>query len=185
MEDEKIIDLFFQRSEEALEQLGQKYGGACHRLAYNILGDRRDSEECVNDAYLGVWNTIPPQRPQPLFPYVAKVVRNQSLKRYHHNTAAKRNSHYDVAMEEIEDCLSSAASVEDEITAAELAEAVNSFLASLGEADRVLFLRRYWFSDPYAQIAERLGITEKNVSVRLTRLRSRLRDYLQEREMFA
>ena len=183
MEDREIVDLYWQRSDLAISETDKKYGRYCRTIAMNICGTKEDAEECVNDAYLGVWNTIPPKRPNPLFAYVAKVVRNQSLKRYHHNTAAKRNSHYDVAMEEIEECLSSAASVEDEIAAAELTEALNSFLASLGEADRVLFLRRYWFSDPYAQIAERLGISEKNVSVRLTRLRGRLRDYLKEKEM--
>ncbi len=183
MHDEKIIQLFFERSEQAIGELDKKYGRVCHSVAYNILNNRQDAEECVNDAYLGTWNAIPPERPNPLLAFVCKIVRNLSLKRYEQNTAAKRNSRYDVAMEELEDCLASSVTVEEEMEVRELTEIIRSFLESLTRENRVIFLRRYWFSDSYADIARQVGISEKNVSVRLTRLRKDLRKYLKEREV--
>ncbi len=181
MNDERIIELFFERSEQAINELDGKYGKVFHSVSYNILGNRSDAEECVNDAYLGAWNAIPPAKPNPLLAFVCKIVRNISLKRYKQNIAAKRNSSYDVAMEELEDCLSSSTTIEDEIAEQELTGIIESFLDSLSKENRVIFLRRYWFSDTYADIAKQVGLTEKNVSVRLTRLRKELREYLSER----
>ena len=183
MNDERIIELFFERSEEAISELDKKYGRVCHAVSYNILNDIRDAEECVNDAYLGTWNAIPPARPNPLITFVLKIVRNISLKRYEQNTALKRNSHYDASMEELEDCLLSSDNVEEEIAERELTGIIESFLDSLSRENRVIFLRRYWFADSYADIAKRVGLTEKNVSVRLTRIRKELRKYLLEREV--
>ena len=104
MDDEKIIELFFVRSEQAIKELDRKYGRKCHAVSYNILNNHQDAEECVNDAYLGAWNAIPPAKPDPLLAFVCKIVRNVSLKRYERNTAAKRNSRYDVSIEELGDC---------------------------------------------------------------------------------
>lgn len=183
MDDEKIIELFFNRSEQAIEEVDKKYGKTCHNISYNILHNKLDAEECVNDAYLGAWNAIPPARPNPLLTYLCKIVRNLSLKRYEFNTAIKRNSTYDVAMEELESCLSSPETVESEIALKELTHIIENFLDSLSMENRVIFLRRYWFSDTYSDIAARVGMTEKNVSVRLTRIRENLRNYLKEREV--
>ena len=183
MEDEKIIELFFARSEQAIKELDSKYGKVCYSISYNILNNNLDAEECVNDAYLGAWNAIPPARPNPLLTYLCKIVRNLSLKRYEFNTAIKRNSTYDVAMEELESCLSSPETVESEISLKELTHIIENFLDSLSTENRVIFLRRYWFSDTYSDIAARVGMTEKNVSVRLTRIREKLRNYLTEREV--
>lgn len=183
MEDEKIIELFFNRSEQAIEEVDKKYGKTCHNISYNILHNKLDAEECVNDAYLGAWNAIPPARPNPLLTYLCKIVRNLSLKRYEFNTAIKRNSTYDVAMEELESCLSSPETIESEIALKELTHIIENFLDSLSTENRVIFLRRYWFSDTYSDIAARVGMTEKNVSVRLTRIRENLRNYLKEREV--
>ena len=183
MNDENIIELFFERSEQAIKELDDKYGRVCHSVSYNILNNRADAEECVNDAYLGTWNAIPPARPDLLCAFVCKIVRNVSLKRYEHNTAAKRNSAYDVAMEELENCLVSAKTVEEEISERELTQMIESFLDSLSKENRVIFLRRYWFSDTYSDITKQVGLTEKNVSVRLTRIRKELREYLLEREV--
>ena len=105
MDDSQIIDLFFARSELAISELDAKYGKVCHKLAHNILDSRQDAEECVNDAYLGTWNAIPPQRPDPLLPFVCVLVRRYSIMRYRANTAMKRNSSYDACMEEIENCI--------------------------------------------------------------------------------
>ena len=135
----------------------------------------------MNDSYLGTWNAIPPAKPNPLLAFVCKIVRNISLKRYEQNTAAKRNSYYNVAMEELGDCFASTTTIEEEFAERELTEIIESFLDSLSKENRVIFLRRYWFSDTYADIAKQVGLTEKNVSVRLTRIRKELREYLLER----
>ena len=181
MEDEKIIDLFFERSEQALTELDIKYGKFCRRLSHNILNDNRDTEECLNDAYLALWNAIPPERPAPLLTYLCKTVRNLSLKLYHRKTAAKRNSAYDSVMEELEDCLSSPDTVEAEADANELTRLIEAYLDTLSQENRVIFIRRCWFSDSYADIARQTGLTEKNVSVRLARLRKQLKQYLTEK----
>lgn len=97
MRDEQIIELFFERSEQAINELDVKYGKVFYGISFNILNDRLDAEECINDSYLGVWNVIPPQKPNPLMTFVCKIVRNISLKRYYAKTAIKRNSAYDVA----------------------------------------------------------------------------------------
>lgn len=181
MEDEKIIELFFARDEKAISELDNKYGKECYRISTNILGNRLDAEECVNDAYLGVWNSVPPNKPKPLLTYLCRVVRNISTKRYYENTAMKRNSHYDIALDEIENCLSSQSSVEAEYDNTELAHIIESFLDTLTIENRVIFMRRYWFSDTYGEIAERVGFTEKNISVRLTRLRKQMKIYLNKK----
>ena len=178
MEDSKIIELFFERSEQAISALSEKYGNACQRIAYNILNDKRDAEECVNDTYLAVWNTVPPQKPDPLIAYVGKIARNIALKRYRSNTAQKRNSHYDTAFEELENTLASQTTVEQELGLTELSSAINSFLESLDQQDRVMFVRRYYFSDGISDIASRFGITNHAVSVKLMRLRDRLKKHL-------
>ena len=181
MEDERIIELFFGRSEQGIRELDHKYGTVCRRLSYNIVNDRQDAEECVNDAYLGAWNAIPPAHPRPLLTYICKIVRNISLKLYYRKGAAKRGSAYEVAMQELEPCLAGADTVEAEIETKELARLIERFLDTLSEENGVIFIRRYWFCDTYAEIAERVKLSEKNVSVRLTRLRRQLKDYLVER----
>lgn len=181
MLDEEIIQLFFDRSEQALKELEAKYGRTCMQTSYNILGNHSDAEECVNDSYLGVWNAIPPVRPKPLLTYVLKIVRNISLNCYHKNHAMKRNSSYDMAVEELADFLAAPDSVESELESKELVKDIEAFLDGLKPENRVIFMRRYWFYDSYEQIAGRVGLTEKNVSVRLTRLRRQLKDYLEER----
>ena len=159
--DEEIIDLFFERSEQAIRELDIKYGKICHNLSYNIVNSRRDAEECVNDAYLGAWNAIPPTRPEPLLSYIVKIVRNVSLKIYYRKEAAKRNSTYTVAMQEIEACIADQKTVEDEVEARELARIIESFLDTLTTKERIIFMRRYAYIDTYADIAKRMGISEK------------------------
>ena len=184
IDDEKIIDLFFERSEQGVRELDNKYGAICHNLSYNIVNNRQDAEECVNDAYLGAWNAIPPARPNPLLSYIMKIVRNISLKIYWRKEAAKRSSHYTIALEEIEACIADQKTVEDEIEARELARIIEDFLDTLTVENRVIFMRRYWFADSYKDIAELVGLSEKNISVRLTRIREKMKQYLIEREVF-
>ena len=184
MDDIKIIDLFFARSELAIEALDGKYGAICHNLSRSILKDQQDAEECVNDAYLGAWNAIPPVRPNPLLSYIVKIVRNISLKIYWRKEAAKRSGHYTIALEEIEGCIADQKTVEDEIEARELARIIEAFLDTLTVKERVIFMRRYAYADTYADIAKRVGISEKNVSVRLALIRQKMKQYLIEREVF-
>ena len=184
IEDEKIIELFSQRSEEAIRELDIKYGKVYQKLSYNIVNNRQDAEECVNDAYLGTWNAIPPAKPDPLLTYVCKIVRNISLKIYYRKEAAKRSSHYTIAMEEIEACIADPNTVETEIEARELARIIEAFLDTLTAKERAIFMRRYAYADTYADIAKRVGISEKNVSVRLTLIRQKMKQYLIEREVF-
>lgn len=184
MEDDQIIELLFARSEQAIRELDLKYGSVCHKLSCNILNNRQDAEECVNDAYLGAWNAIPPAKPDPLLAYLCKIVRNLSLKCYHRKEAAKRNSTYDVSIQELEGCLSCPDTVETEMDARALTGIIEDFLDTLTQENRVIFMRRHWFADSYTDIAARVGRTEKTVSVRLTRLRKQLKQYLMEREVF-
>lgn len=184
IDDEKIIEMFFLRSEQGLRELDIKYGKVCQKLSYNIVNNKQDAEECVNDAYLGAWNTIPPATPSPLLTYICKIVRNISLKIYYKKEAAKRNSDYTIAMEEIEACIADPNTVETEIEARELARIIESFLDTLTVENRVIFMRRYWFSDSCKDIAEFVGLSEKNISVRLTRIRQKMKSYLAEREVF-
>ena len=183
MDDEKIIELFFARSEQGIRELDGKYGKLFFSLAYNISGNRQDAEECVNDAYLGAWNSIPPARPDPLLTYVCKIVRNLSLKRYYRSEALKRGSRYTVAMEEIEACAADPNTVEREVESRELARVIERFLETLTAENRVIFMRRYWFSESCREIGERMGLTEKNVSVRLARLRKKMKEYLANEEI--
>lgn len=148
MTDTEIINLFFERSEQAIDELARKHGNAVARVARNILGNEQDTEECVNDTYLGAWNAIPPHRPRPLRTFVCKIARNLATMKYHSNTAEKRNSQYDLALDELEEYLADNSSVEDAYEAKELAEAINGFMATLNYSDRFIFTRRYWYSDP-------------------------------------
>lgn len=178
MDDEQIIELFWQRSEDAITALDVKYGRLCHALSYQLTNNQQDAEECVNDAYLGIWNAIPPARPHSLSAYLCKIVRNLSLKKHEHKSAAKRDSQYDVALEELAEILPGSEDVWSNLAAQTLSQALEHFLDTLSQENRVIFVRRYWFGDSYQTIAGQVHKSEKNVSVRLTRLRKQLRQYL-------
>lgn len=178
MDDSKIIELFYERSEQAIVELSKKYGSACIKFANNILNNRLDSEECVNDAYLGAWNTIPPQKPNPLLSYVCRIVRNLAIKKYHSNTAAKRNSIYDISLDELESCFPASDSIEDELNVKEVSRIIDSFLETLDKENRIMFVRRYWYSDSIADLAELFHTSKHNISVRLSRARAKLKKHL-------
>ncbi len=178
MEDSRIVDLFFERSEQAIDELLNKYGKAAEHTAGNILNDKSDVEECMNDASLAMWKAIPPERPGNLKAYYLTVARNTALTRYHANTAGKRNSFYDTALDELEDCLASSEDPAEEAEAGELAEAVNAFLRKLPKEDRQMFVCRYWLADTVEEIAAKLRCRSGRVSVRLFRTRQKLKTYL-------
>ena len=180
MEDEKIIALFFERSEQAILELSRKHGAAVRRVAGNILGSSPDAEECENDTYLACWNSIPPQHPSPLAAYVCRIAKNIALSLYRFNTAEKRNSYYDTALDELSECIPSGSTPEDEFAAKELSYAVNAFLRGLDRDDRIMFVRRYWFSDPVSDIARDIKTAPGHVSSRLFRTRKKLYAYLKK-----
>lgn len=178
MDDREIITLFFERSEEAIAELSNKYGAVCSKIAFNILNNQQDAEECVNDAYLGVWNSIPPQNPNPLLSYVCRIVRNLAVKKYHTITAIKRNSIYDIALTELENCFPSSMTADDEFNASETAKIIDNFLEALNQENRIIFIRRYWYSDSIEDIAKQFNTSSHNISVRLSRTREKLRKHL-------
>ena len=180
MEDSEIIALFYARSEQAISELEEKYGAAVKKVAANILGSAQDAEECVSDTYLGVWNTIPPQDPDPLKTYVCKIARNLAVKKYHSNTAAKRNSFYDAALDELEEAIAAPGGVEDEFDAKELSAAISRFLDTVSYEDRFIFVRRYWYADAASDIAAMMHTGSHRVSVRLSRTRQKLKNYLKK-----
>lgn len=182
MDDREIIRLLFERSERAITELSRKYGALCFQIADGILNDAQDAEECVNDAWLGAWNSIPPQSPDPLRAYICRIVRNHALKKYRANTALKRGNQFEVSLSELEDCIPDN-SLDEQLAVNELSAQIDAFLAGLSRDDRVMFVKRYWFAETVSEIADGFGITESNASVRLSRIRRRLRKYLKSKEV--
>lgn len=178
MEDEEIINLFLARSDNAVQMLQEKYGRISQAIAGNILTSCEDAEECVNDAYLQVWNSIPPNHPESLSAYVLRIVRNSAISRLRYNSSMKRSAEYTLAYEEIAESVMGESSPEQRLESKALLRSVEQFLDGLSKRDRILFVRRYWFADTYSTLAELTGMTEKNVSVRLTRIRRQLKKYL-------
>ena len=183
MKDHEIIALFFERSERAITELGGKYGAAIKNVASNILKDAQDAEEAVSDTYLTVWNRIPPAKPKYLGAYSCRIARNLSLKRFYANTAQKRNSYYDVALDELEETIPALSTVESLYDAKELTRYLNEYVKELSREDRYIFMRRYWYGDRISDIAVTLNIPDNKASVRLYRLRQKLQDYLKKEGM--
>ncbi|MCI8408313.1 MAG: sigma-70 family RNA polymerase sigma factor [Lachnospiraceae bacterium] len=155
MKDTEIIDLFFVHSEEALRQVQKKYGYLCRKIAWNILRNEQDADECVNDAYLVLWNQIPPNQPNPLKTYLCCIIRNTALKKFRSMHTQKRYSK-------------------------ELTRVIEHFLDTLGKEKRTMFVKRYWLCESVKEIAEEYGITEKHASVKLGRIRCKLKKYLEK-----
>lgn len=182
MEDQKIVQLYWDRNEDAIVVTDQKYGKYCTSIAHHILDNMEDTKECVNDTYLNAWNSMPPHRPSVLSTFLGKITRNISLNRVRYKHAERRGSgQFLIALEELGDCVSGYDNVEQAIDLMELAECINGFLHTLSKDKRVMFVRRYWYFDSVGEIAERLKVSENKVSVTLNRLRHALREYLTER----
>lgn len=179
MDDAQILDLLFARSEQAIEKMQQQYGRYCRSIAFAILCSREDGEECVSDAYLHAWNAIPPARPASLCAYLGRITRNLALNRLKAAAAQKRGGgQWALALEELAECLPGTLSVEQALDDAELTAALNAFLRALPAAKRNVFLRRYWYLDPVAQIATRYAMSESRVKSLLFRTRRELKVWL-------
>ena len=180
MEDQGIIALFFARSERAIEETDKKYGGYCYSIAYNILSNREDSEESVNDTYLAAWNTIPPRKPNFLNAFLAKITRYISIDRWRKNSTKRRGGGQIIlALEELGECIT-AGNVETEFARAELTRVINEFLSSLSETERNVFLCRYWYMDSIQTISQISGFSQSKVTSMLHRTRGKLRKVLTE-----
>ena len=181
MEDKDIIALYWARSEEAIRQTSEKYGAYCRAIARNILPDRRDAEECVNDTWLGAWNAMPENRPGLLAPFLGKITRNLAWDTVRARTARKRGGGAcTAALEELGECVPSVPGADQVVEDRELAEMVNRFLHTLGSRDCSVFLRRYWYAEPLEDIGERYGLNVNTVKTILFRTRKKLKAYLEK-----
>ena len=180
--EQKIIAKLFARSEDAFSDMEEAYGKLCSRLIGQILNqDQEDVKECMNDVYLGVWNTVPPERPQSLQAYICKIARNLALKRLEYYTSQKRHGTVLSLQEELDACLLPAKNDYDEL---ELAEIMNQFLKTLDTENRALFVRRYWYADPIEELAADFGYSKNHVSVKLGRIRKKLKKHLEKEEIY-
>ena len=177
MDDQEIVALYWARSEEALVRTAEKYGTFCRSLIRRILGDSRDVEECLEDTWLGAWNAMPPRRPRLLPPFLGRIARNTALDRYDYNAAQCRRGGLPAVLEELAECVGGTP-VEEEIALRQLGEAIGGYLDTVSPAVRQVFLRRYFYCDAVAEIAERGGYSREKVKSMLHRARKGLRAYL-------
>ena len=181
MTDEKIVGLFFRRSQQAVAEVRSKYGKRLEHLAQNLLGNTLDAEECVNDTLLTAWNSIPPQRPEPLSAWLTATLRNHCMNRLRSNLALKRGGGaVQVQLEELREMLASPDTTESMVDRRELTRLLNRFLGRLSSRDRSLFMGRYFAGESYSHMAERLDMTDHNCEVRLSRIRAKLREFLRK-----
>ena len=177
MDDLRIIELYFERNEQAIKETDLKYGKLCHSIAYNILNNREDSEECVNDTYVGVWNAIPPTRPNNFIAFICRITRNLSLKRLEFIKREKRSADVLLSFEELAAVLPDeryAPNISDE----DIGKVISKFLRNEKEDAKNVFIRKYYFFDSIGEIAKRYSFTESKVKNMLFYTRNKLKDYL-------
>ncbi|MBQ8431434.1 MAG: sigma-70 family RNA polymerase sigma factor [Clostridia bacterium] len=183
MDDRRIVAMYLAREEQALEVTAQKYGGYCKSIAMRILESEQDADECVNDTWLRIWNSIPPHMPKHLKAFLAKITRNLAFDRYRRQTAQKRGSSaVELALEELEACLPANNTPEAEYRGEELKQSINRFLRALPERDCNIFLRRYFYTEEIGEIAERYGLKQENVRLILSRTRKKLKNHLEKED---
>lgn len=179
MQDSKIIDLYWKRDQQAIAASSEKYGAYCFAVAKSILSMDQDCEECVNDTWLGAWNTIPPHRPMVLRMFFAKITRSRAFDRFKKQNAKKRGAgEINAILDELAECLAGGESVEQTVDRRALDKAIETFVRSLSERDGNVFIRRYFFAETTAQIADRYDLTQNNVLVILSRTRQKLKQHL-------
>ena len=176
MEDEQIIELYWNRKENAIEETSRKYSRLCRTIAMNILGNLPDAEECENDTYLALWNAIPSTRPNHFSAFLSTVVRNKALDQY--NRKRRRSRECELIMSELEECAFCIPSAESCFEEKQVYQYINAFLREQKKETRVIFIRRYWYADSITSIAKRMGYTEGKVKTVLFRTRKKLGEYL-------
>ena len=181
MDDEQIIDLYWQRDEQAIVQTDARYGAYCMKISMNILDDRSDSEENVNDTYMNTWDAIPPQRPQLLGAFIGKICRNLALNKYKARHAQKRKAgEFALSLDELDLCTPSGVNVEDEVEMAALSRCISRFLWQQDKFTRQVFVCRYFYGDSLADVAKQFGCSQSRLKSLLMRTRRRLKLYLQK-----
>lgn len=184
MQDEQIIELYWTRSQQAIQETADKYGGFLGKISWNILCNREDAEECVNDTYLRAWNAIPPTRPSAFQTWLARIIRNLSLDRWKQRQADKRGGGMELLLGELEDCIPASQGRPDRVLEEQaLADLIGAFLRQLSQENRRIFLRRYWYGEPVADIASGLGCGQGKIKSSLYRTRQGLRTYLEKEEI--
>ena len=179
MDDKQIVELYFERSESAITETEKKYGRYCHYIAYRILENDEDAKEIVNDTYLKTWNTVPPNRPDPLKPYVGMISRQLSLDRYEEYHTQKRGGQVAIVLDELNECIPDR-NTEDIGDSIALRDALNRFVGSLPEKTQRVFVRRYWYASPISEIAEDYSLKESYITVLLLRTRNKLKTFLEK-----
>lgn len=181
MDDQSIVALYWDRSEQAIAETDRKYGAYCYSIAYHALANNEDAEESVSDTYMAAWNQLPPHRPSILATFLGKITRRISINRWKaKNTAKRGGGQITLTLEELDSCVDGTQDIEANSDARELSACLNRFLDSLPKAERDIFLRRYWFFDPIAVIAESYGFTQSKVTSMLHRMRGKLRKQLEK-----
>ena len=180
MDDSKIVELYWQRDESAIEATAHKYGRYCHYIAYQILQDEEDSRECVNDTYHQAWNAIPPQRPVRFQPWLGRIVRNIAINLWNKNHAQKRYAGMDALLHELEDCIPASQTVQQALDERELATLLENWLYTLSQEDRRLFLQRYWYGVPLQELAAEQGVAPNKLAGQMYRLRKALQSTLEK-----
>lgn len=184
MDDKAIVDLYWKRSEQAISETDHKYGGYCFSVAYNVLNNREDSEECVSDTYLAAWENLPPHRPAVLITFLGKLTRRISISRWRQLNAYKRGGgEIILALDELDECVADPRDVEGQYLRKEAAQCFNRFLDALPQMERDVFLRRYFLLDPVKDIATNFGFSESKVKVMLRRTREKLRSTLKKEKL--
>jgi len=185
MDDEKILDMFFDRNEDAIQETAQKYGNYCMTIANNILRNRQDAEECVNDTYLRAWNAIPPARPAVFRIFLAKIARNLALDKYKWCNAKKRNECETARLfSELDECIPGGMSADSSYEAAQAHTAINASLLSMSKEIRMVFMRRYFYGESIKEIATRYKMREGKIKTMLFRSRQKLKADLEKEEVF-
>lgn len=179
MNEEEIIALYWNRADTAIAATAENYGNYCRAIAFNILHNAQDAEECVNDAYLMAWNSIPPHRPEKLSAFLGKITRNLSLNRYKEYNAQKRGAgQTELALSELEECIPSGIRVEQDVEERLLTRTIETFLLSQPKQKRDLFVRRYWYLSSIRELADEYGMSEPKVKSLLFRMRKKLKQCL-------
>lgn len=181
MEDQQIIELYFQRDERAISETADKYGGFCAHIARNILSVQEDVEECVSDTYFTAWKQIPPTIPEVFKAFLGRITRNLSISRFRALRAKKRFNGLEVMLSELEDCIPARESVEQVVEAKELSGYISDWLDSLSEEDSALFVRRYWFGDEVQILAKKCGTSAGYMAQKMLRLRKSLKAHLEQK----
>lgn len=183
MEDNQIIELFWNRNETAITEVTMKYGSYCYTIAMNVLSNHEDAEECVNDTWLRTWNAIPPERPKVFRAWVGKITLNLSLNRWQKNRSQKRYAGLEEILSELEECIPSDQSIEQQVAANDITRIINTWLGTLSKEDRAIFIRRYWNGDPVKRLAIESGVSPGKMAKKLFVLRNKLKSALEKEDI--